>query len=59
MTAGAVCESCRVGRLGPHCDSPTCAWVRCPRCCLSFNPHTRSAYDRDWRPVTWPVRRGY
>lgn len=53
--AARWCPLCQRGVLGRHCEtSPTCSWEHCPACRVTFNPHTRTAYDRDWRPVAWP-----
>ncbi len=54
MTAGEWCPLCLIGEMRFHCGSPTCGWMRCPKCCTTFNPHTRAAYDRDYRGVDWP-----
>jgi hypothetical protein len=53
---GTYCPLCLVGEIEPHrtCDdSASCNWHFCPRCRVTFNPHTHTAYDRDWSPVQW------
>lgn len=51
------CWLCQVGELTLHCASPGCSWHRCPKCGVTFNPHTLTAVDSNWRPVEWPPGR--